>query len=287
MQQININHEKIEMIVIISLIIIGIVMGIVFYYDEKKDISAVMLSIALASILYRFLGGIGQQNSLAIGFLKLSGSAAVLFGFIYGLDQFIFVNEKPDSGIKISPDKGWIPIDIVSGKVTKVSIEDSNNNKHEFPTTDDYKQKIKKHEYTVYQERTKFKIVGTHTNDTIGYTKINNWIVDDIFQKIQLIENEDSYRFTLIPDGPKSSTKSVEDVKELPFEIQVFGNARYKILIDDSVISSKIVMPKTGKLIPIPKSKKVYMAYIEQANFMPDTIENYSKWFIVPLEKKW
>lgn len=283
----NINYEKIEMISIISLIVIGIVVGIVFYYDEKTDISAVMLSIALASILYRFLGGIGEQNSLAIGFLKLSGSAAVLFGFIYGLDQFIFVKEMPDVGVTITPEKGWIPIDIVSGKVTKVSVEYPNNQIHEFPITDNYKQKIKKHEYTVFQERSKFKIIGTHTNDTVGFTKINNWKVDDIFQNIQFIENEDTYIFTLIPGGPKSTSKSLENVKGLPFEIQLLESARYNILIGDSVISNKIVAPKTGKLISIPESNKVYLAYIEQANFLPDTIENYSKWFIVPLEKKW
>src|SRR3989338_4993260 len=115
------SHSKIELIIQLALILVGITCGIVFYFYRVPSLSAVMFSIAISSILYRFLGGIGQDSSFRMGAVKLGGSAAVLLGFMYIISTVVF--KEVTENMSFSPVEGWIPIDPATGKVVTLKVK--------------------------------------------------------------------------------------------------------------------------------------------------------------------
>lgn len=282
--------SRLETIVLLVLIFTGIIMGTLFYYDEKPDISAVMYALSLASILYRFLGGIGNQNSLALGAIKLSGSAAVLFGFIYGLDAYIFSDTPAylpasETVVQISPSRGWIPINLGDGSVEQVTITQNDSLIFRFPESKSFEDQRSKHEYTLRGENQKLAVVNSASGDTIGYTRSASWEAGGLFGSIKLSEREDAYRFTLYPEADKKSSRKTGEVKHLPFEIIQESCCRYKIMRGKEELVSKIIVPRTGTVVSSADSKTCYIVFIEQANSLQDDIPDYSKWIIIPLVK--
>jgi hypothetical protein len=63
----NTSHGLLANIILIG---VGIICGSIFFIVEMKDLSLIFFSIALASILYQFLGGIGDTNSFNLGAIK-------------------------------------------------------------------------------------------------------------------------------------------------------------------------------------------------------------------------
>ena len=93
--------------------------------------SLILFSIALACILYQFLGGIGDSNSFQLGAIKFGGAAAILIGFMFFLKKVVFVPTPELYKLEIS-NKNWIPISIETGKIEPVTIKSGKQKMH-FP----------------------------------------------------------------------------------------------------------------------------------------------------------
>ena len=168
-------NKKIEIIANITLIVIGLLLGIFFFFIEKKDLSLILFSIALACILYQFLGGIGDTNSFQLGAIKFGGAAAILIGFMFFFKKVVFVPTPEIYKLEIS-DKNWIPISTETGKIKMVTIKSGKQEIH-FPSQSNskYLENRKKHEYQISNKnKTQFSLELKSTpSDTVGCLNSN------------------------------------------------------------------------------------------------------------------
>ncbi|MCK4500704.1 hypothetical protein KAU11_09400 [Candidatus Babeliales bacterium] len=279
-------NKKIEIIANVSLIVIGLVLGIFFFISEKKDLSLILFSIALACILYQFLGGIGDGNSFQLGAIKFGGAAAILIGFMFFLKKIVFVPTPELYKLEIS-NKKWIPISIETGKIEPVTIKSGEQEIH-FPNQSDskYLENRKKHEYQISNiNNSQFSIELKSTpQDTVGFIDINNFKTKGLYNKTVIAEDERRIQvFSLYPEREnQNSSKKLINVS-LPFNIEVFNTSRFSI---EPFYKNLEVVKKTSYIIPFNEDE-VYIVFLEQANSR-DTIqtEQYSKWLVKKLKYK-
>jgi len=274
--------KKVEVVANIALSIIGLFTGIVLFIHEMKDLSVVFFSIALGSILYQFLGGIGEENTFKLGFIKFSGAAAVLLGSMLVIKMYVF--DPAPNGLSIAPEQGWVPIDTETGKIKKIAISHGNT-KTVFPDSLNQMlaQERKNHEYQLSKiSPSKFAIqLKSKPTDTVGFVDIHNFTETGLFNKVKTAEDSKAIQiFTLYPDDPtKNSTKKIETIA-LPFEIKVFSSSRFSI---EPFIENQEVVIKTSWIIP-HGTNTFYVVFLEQAN-STDSVK-FSKWLVEKLELK-
>ncbi len=268
--------KKVEVVANIALSIIGLITGIVFFILEMKDLSVVFLSIAMGSILYQFLGGIGEQNTFGLGFIKFSGAAAVLLGSMLVIKMYVF-DPAPNS-LNINPEQGWVPIDTETGKIKKITIS-SGDKKTVFPDSINQllAQERKNHEYQLSRlSPSKFSI--EHKNrptDTIGFIDINSFAETGLFNRVKIAEDSKAIQiFTLYPDDPTKNSSSKIETVSLPFEIKVSSASRFSI---EPYINNQEVVKRSSYLIPHEKNT-LFMVFLEQAN-SSDSLK-FSKWLV-------
>ena len=120
------EKKKIEDVVLIVILTIGLILGVVFYFHpEGKPLSSIFLTLSLTSLLYRFLGGIAQDTSFSVGLFKLGGSAAFMIGSIWFINSVVF--KEAGSGVQIEPREGWFPVSAVDGLPIQVLVADEND----------------------------------------------------------------------------------------------------------------------------------------------------------------
>ncbi len=279
-------NKKIEIIANITLATIGLVLGIVFFLSEKKDLSLILFSIAIASILYQFLGGIGKENSFQLGAVKFGGAAAVLIGFMYFLKTFIFIPTPELYKLEVS-DKNWIPISIETGKIKPVIIKSGEQEIH-FPnqSNSEYLENRKKHEYQISNKNNnQFSVeLKSKPTDTVGFVDINNFKVKGLYNKTVNADDETKIQvFSLYPAiENQNSSKKIENII-LPFEIKVFNTSRFSI---EPFYKNLEVAKRTSYIVPFNEDE-LYIVFLEQAN-STDTIKTkrYSKWLVRKLKYK-
>lgn len=279
-------NKKIEIIANIALAIIGLVLGIVFFMSEKKDLSLILFSIAIASILYQFLGGIGEENTFQLGALKFGGAAAIIIGFMYFLKTFIFIPTPELYNLNIS-ENNWMPISTETGKIKPVIITSGNQEIHvPDPSNSAYVEHRKKHEYQIStRNKNQFSIELKSTpSDTIGFVELNNFKTKGLYNKIVNADDETRIQvFTLYPGRENQNTsKKIKDVS-LPFDIEVFNTSRFSI---EPFYKNLEVAKRTSYIVPFNEDE-LYIVFLEQAS-STDTIitEHYSKWLVRKLKYK-
>ncbi|MBE0638367.1 MAG: hypothetical protein IH598_07600 [Bacteroidales bacterium] len=276
--------KKVEVVANIILAFIGLVAGIVFFIYEMKELSVVFFAIAIGSILYQFLGGIGEQNTVTFGFIKFGGAAAILLGFMYFLKEVVLDPVPKDLSLSINPEQGWVPIDTETGKIKKITISNGST-KAVFPDSvnEMLAQERKNHEYQLSRiSPSKFSLeLKSKPTDTVGFIDLNNFTETGLFNKVKIAEDSRAIQiFTLYPDDPtKNSSKKIETIA-LPFEIKVFGTSRFSI---EPFIENQEVVIKTSWIIPYG-TNNVYAVFLEQAN-STDSIK-FSKWLVEKLALK-
>jgi len=279
-------NKKIEIIANITFIVIGLLLGIFFFISEKKDLSLILFSIALACILYQFLGGIGDANSFQLGAIKFGVAAAILIGFMFFLKKVVFVPTPELYKLEIS-DKNWIPISTETGKIKKVTIKSGKQEIH-FPNQSNskYLENRKKHEYQISNKNNnQFSIELKSTpSDTVGFVDINNFKTKGLYNKTVIAEDEKRIQvFTLYPERENhNSSKKIKNVS-LPFDIEVFNTSRFSI---EPFYKNLEVVTRTSYIVPFNEDE-LYIVFLEQAN-STDTIktERYSKWLVRKLKHK-
>ncbi len=279
-------NKKIEIIANIALAIIGLVLGIVFFMSDKKDLSLILFSIAIASILYQFLGGIGEENTFQLGALKFGGAAAIIIGFMYFLKTFIFIPTPELYNLNIS-ENNWMPISTETGKIKPVVITSGNQEIHvPEPSNSAYIENRKNHEYQIStRNKNQFSIELKSTpTDTIGFVELNNFKAKGLYNKIVNADDETRIQvFTLYPGRENQNTSNkIMDVS-LPFDIEVFNTSRFSI---EPFYKNLEVAKRTSYIVPFNEDE-LYIVFLEQAN-STDTIktEHYSKWLVRKLKYK-
>jgi hypothetical protein len=197
----NTNHGLLANIILIG---VGIICGSIFFIVEMKDLSLIFFSIALASILYQFLGGIGDTNSFNLGAIKFGGSAAILLGFMWFLKSSTLFNDinidpgekrikefflYPDSISKNSTDDYdnlALPFEVkvFNGSLFNIIVDGKEfiSNSEIVPKTAyliPYKDDIS---YVVFLEQASNKINETYKN------RYSKWLVTKIKKEVLLSE---------------------------------------------------------------------------------------------------
>lgn len=282
-----------ELIANIVLIVIGLAGGIIFFMMNQKDLSLVLFSVALASILYQFLGGIGDSNAFNLGALKFGGSAAILIGFMFFLKKVVFI-PSPENCKLIISEKGWIPINANDGKTLSVNISNGAEQKVYPDPTDSSKRKSQSFQIAEKDSST-FSVLSNDEAEEIGFFNLSNFKTSTLYNKTE-IDNESEIKvkvFELNPDDPNNdSTLDKNELKSLPFEIKVHDVSLFSILPKDAsrkpFYENMEVVKKTSYLVPIGNSES-YIVFLEQAVSVlepPTYNRRFSKWLVKKIKHK-
>lgn len=284
--------KKIEVIANITLIIIGLIFGTYFYFSGHKgaeNISLIMFSIALASILYQFLGGIKEENSFQLGAIKFGGSVAVLIGFMFFFKKIVFTTADPQ--MVVSPNSNWIPINAETGRLIplKISFGDSTI---EYPSSN-LKHQRKFHKFMLAEKTPDQFYVGIENYqgknmDTIGFIELDDFNTKCLFNRTvsDPSPSEPVFPFKLIPEEEdRCSTEGdyFADELDFPFEIRT-SKARFSIYYpkesETPFIKNAQLVRRSSFILPINTSE-AYVIILEQANAKSTPEKKaFSKWLV-------
>ncbi len=255
------KHSKIELIIQLVLIGSGMISGIVFFVMGYYQLSSVLFAIAIASILYRFLGGLGEENSLGMGAIKLSGSAAVLGGFIYLLNGTL-----SDTDIRhlVEPHGNWIPVNPKTGGVVSVVIADSIR----IPADESYVDLRKSNRLEIAKTDKDWFVIQGASGDTIGKVEGFEQDLSEPGLNIEGLVKDDIFSFTLTPfQGNQSSRNSRSVPEDLFFEVRVV-NCRCEIWENETKKWDQSMSSGGGiiKFLKSPEDGTAYMLYLVSAD---------------------
>lgn len=300
------TQAKLENIVLIVLIIVGVGAGIWFRLQGDSQLSAVLLSLAFASILYKFLGGAQEDNSLKLGVIKFGGSAAVLGGFIWLLSQVIFKEEitpifvGEDLTFRTEPATGWYAADTKTGVPIDLKLEAADTTV-QLPLHDVRIDRIKNRRYQLTEfEREHFHILPVGNNeDTLGQVYLSDIVGESISASRRgTLTARDAFVFKLFPHRVgRSSSASVENMLikrreretafPFPFIINTYGTL-YSIKKRENlepILTDQEVLRKNPLVIPEKQadgSTDYWVLYVVHANFLHESeSEHYMEWTVV------
>jgi hypothetical protein len=208
------DKEKIEFWVIITVFVLGLIGGTLFYILKEKPLSAVFWSLLLGSFIYKFLGGIAKENTFRIGAFKLCGSAAFIIGAIFFLN-YIFNPPPKNEIIKERPTRSWFPF-LESGLPGRVVIKDKDGKEIVFELGNEDKATVQEHRYILERGENYYWIKRKNNPDfLIGKVDVPD-LGNDLFNNIESPEYKDI--FTLKPfDEQKNEYRN----ENLPFYLKV------------------------------------------------------------------
>ena len=288
------TSSKLENTVLTSLIVVGVGLGIYFRMTGDNQLSAVLFSLAFASVLYKFLGGEKDENSLTLGVVKFGGSAAVLGGFIWLLSKIIFVNDAlpvpaANYNFTTEPSKDWYAADIHTGAPIAVNLSLGDTSLR-FPMHEINAEKLQNRRFQLNEiEKGRFNLFPLNdTQNVLG--KIN---LEDIKCSHALVDfkisNEGSITiFTTYPN--RSNQRSSEQIEKIeinnnvrerpypfPFVIKTVGTS-FSIKIrgaDDYLISDREVVRKTPIIINDPNEQRQWFVFVAHASFILENPKDY------------
>lgn len=292
------TQNTLENIVIVALIVVGVGLGIYFRTQGDSQLAAVLLALALAAILYKFLGGNQETNRLSIGVLKFGGSAAVLGGFIWLLSQVIFTDkfEVPadEAVVSFLPADGWYAARTATG--APLSLEVLIN--------DTIVRTIARPDALTLSERSfklapsgneRFPLVAYAGSDTLGFVLRDNIPIEsDGSTPVEIpadISVNELYSFRLYPHQNRNRSSADFERKfrqspfPFPFIVRSFGAS---FVVEDrdgrtTYISEREVVRKIPYLIEA--DGKRFLLFASHANFILDDLkEHYSEWVVIPFD---
>lgn len=281
-------NKQSELVANIILIIVGITGGTIFYMMDVKDLSLVFFSIALASILYQFLGGIGEDNNFNLGAIKFGGAAAILIGFMFFLKRVAFVPNPEDYSLQLS-EHNWIPISEETGKVIDLCISNGIDSLC-FPQKD-YQEKRLNHQFKlIEQDQSHYAIMLENNSEAAGIIDINDFRTSSLFNNVSIDDNEKRIRvFTLYQeDSIRYSTANDKLLKKLPFVVETIDCCLFSVKVKDkTIINEAEIVPKTSYIIPISANES-YILFLEQAVNRTDSTHHtmFCKWLAQRIEQR-
>lgn len=266
----SVDKKNLEDTVLVILIAIGLVgCSFFFFKDDGKPLSAFFAAFALSCIVYRFLGGIAQDTSFGMGFLKLGGSAAFIIGSIWFLNAQVFVADK-DTVLSMPDGTRWYPVRMDTGNPDTVTII-KNSSVQKFHITERDFETLKNNEYILQPESgNRFQI---KKNDiTLGFatTSVKN--------ELRQIYEPDI--FTLYPYRVDSVFL---ERSKYPFRI-VVRDGHFSILRNDN---NKPACDECASREPVKKKhvffeidQQYYLCFVLQANHQIEQERWYSQYLV-------
>lgn len=266
--------NKIEIIANGILAVGGIALGILFYSESDTRISCVMFSIALACILYQFLGGIDKDTSFQLGVLKFGGTAAILASFMFLLTAYIMPSQKAH----LESEEDWLPIAVSDGRVLDVKFISGSDTIYvpENQKKDQYLSKRKNHRYKLNDRNdSEFSIEYENNSsgktEQIGFIDTKSFKTKKLFNSVEIADKEEKIIqvFVLLPDSKDScSTEGLKPSIDLPFEIKLLSPSRFAIITkSDSLFNEKHknlnLVNRTGYIVPYSTNES-YIVFLEQ-----------------------
>jgi hypothetical protein len=298
------SQAKLENVVLIVLIAVGVGLGIYYRTAGDNQLSAILLSLAFASVLYKFLGGTQADNSLSVGVIKFGGSAAVLGGFIWLLSQVVFKEEIsiPHAGAKLSfqvePATGWYAADTKTGAPVNLKLTTSDTT-IQLPLHDVRIDRIKNRRFQLEEfENSHFYITPVgNKEDTLGQVYLSDIMGTSIASQTGEFDIQDVFIFKLFPHkvGDRSSAEIEnalvkkgrrESVFPFPFIIKSYGTLySVKNREDNSpILVDQEILQKNPVIIPEIKADGTtdyWVAYILHANMQTtDHTQHYMEWTV-------
>ena len=299
------TQAKLENIVLLVLIAAGVSLGIYYRTAGDNQLSAILFSLAFASVLYKFLGGGGEQNSLSLGVIKFGGSAAVLGGFIWLLSQVIFVDEAAtglptDLNFRTTPSTNWYPADTETGAPTEVALQVGDST-ISLPLHDINTEKIETRRFELNEfEDGKFHVQHVGNQQEI----LGQVLLSDIkgnykslvgrckepahIDLFKLYPNRGGQRSTAELENLLIKTEKREQIFPFPFVLRTYGTTfSIKMRNDKSVVTAdKEIMQKNPILVEDTTGKCSWLVFPVHANLVnPDTYNHYSEWVVLKLER--
>lgn len=299
--------NKIEIIANSILTIVGIAGGVLFYKESAPGLSSIMFSIALACILYQFLGGISQDHSVQLGVIKLGGTAAVLVMFMLFLNNYIL--GKDDFKIESTSEK-WIPIDVNTGKIATVTVKHKDEVIEKIPNEElkkTYKDNRANYAYKLVEDSCVFRLKTMADDETFGQVKTAEGLPKSLFRKLDVENVNDVIRFYMSPDsfppskvgkkGDSSELPDLEWVKQssqtksaryLPFDI-IVSETSFSIMKDGKcLIKDEVFVPRKCFIVPHEEQNATrcsYVIFLEQADSEGVNFGvRFSKWLVKKVE---
>ena len=298
------SQAKLENIVLILLIIVGVGLGIYYRTAGDNQLSAILFSLAFASVLYKFLGGMESDNSLSVGVIKFGGSAAVLGGFIWLLSQVIFKEDisptiaSANLNFAVEPATGWYPADTKTGALIDLKLNAADTS-IQLPLHNVRTDRIKNRRFQLEQfEENHFYIMPVgNAEDTLGQVYLSDIMGQSIASQNGELNIQDVFIFKLFPhkEGNRSSAE-IEDILvkkgrresvfPFPFIIKAFGTVfSIKNRADNSpILMDQEISQKNPIIIPQKQADGTtdyWVAYVLHANMQSsDYTQHYMEWTV-------
>ncbi len=300
------TQANLENTVLIILIAVGVGLGIYFRGEGDDQLSAILFSLAFASVLYKFLGGSQEENSLKLGVIKFGGSAAVLGGFIWLLSQVIFKEDVPtiigESGeisLRTEPASGWYAADTKTGAPIALRLA-AGDTTYRLPLHTVRTDRIRSRRYQLseFEEEHFYLTPVGAPEDTLGQVYLSDILGESIGKKAGDLSAGDAFVFTLFPHlGGKRTSAEIENtlvrsgkretVFPFPFIIKSYGTL-YSVKTRDDyapIVVDQEVLQKNPLVIPEKQadgSMAYWVLYIVHANFLnTDESKHYMEWTVV------
>lgn len=302
-KHLSMSQAKLENTVIVILIMLGVGLGIYFRTAGDNQLSAVLFSLAFASVLYKFLGGTGEENGFQVGVMKFGGSAAVLGGFIYLLSQIVFANDTvncPDNellNLRSIPNSGWYIADTKTGEPIEIELG-LGDTTLQLPQHQVRYDRIKTRRYQLKEfENEHFFIspLGSES-DTLGQVYLSDILGESLSNSVQNIQAKEAYVFKLYPNrGGSRTSAEIEDflkrtgrresIFPFPFIIKSYGTLySIKLRSGETLYSDREILQKNPFIIPEKKADGTtdyWLLDIVHANFLnADISSHYMEWVV-------
>ena len=174
---------KIEDIIILALVILGLTGGIILSFTGYAPVvAAILLALVVSSAFFRFLGGV-EGASLVTGSIKLGGTAAVFLIITW------FVNDRLEQQARIEPNpETWVALNHQLG--VPVAVEVNGRERVSLPRPNPLRD---------YQWHAKFSeqglVLTSQQNDSFAVGYINFNALESL-QLFNAIEDPSTLRFT-------------------------------------------------------------------------------------------
>ena len=281
------ERKKFEDLILVILIGLGLLIGAFLYFKpDGQPISSIFVTFGLSCLLYRFLGGIGQNTKFSVGAFRLGGSAAFMVGCIFFINEYIYPRPEVNSIVIDAPVDRWIPVKYATGEYERVTVLTPTRDTITDGLSGTDIESFRKREYCINKEGDNYFICSNIDSSIIGRISFEN-----LFKAVESDINiviKDFRVFKLYPNpvnDPKSkekrykSTDSLDAVKNtFPLVIEVDKINMSIKTKDDSLLTSDV--PRSEKFYLVNVENDYFIITILHANFETSESKWYSEFLI-------
>lgn len=272
-----------EDIVIITVMAFGFLGGlIILKMNYQPIIVSVMFGTGIASLIYRFLGGIENSTTITLGPVKLVGALAGLIGTAWVINMKLEEQSGMGQQQYFDPPKhAWFGMKKDGSPVTIKMLEDSIS----FP-----KEGLATNVLNLNYQDGQIEVYGENSPDfQLGYFRENT--LDSLGGGVFNGFSEGVKNF-LVTDKMSPEGKVMMDLSEddIPFKLKVTGfrhdKSHFQLLNpeNDELIHKSSIIRRGGEVVKV--KEKYFIINVISVNHQAGEIEPYVKFSIGELSPK-